>query len=397
MWTRNRPQLTSTCIAFVLSLMAHGLMGLYLSVFVQPPPTAYKDPTPTKVTVPFLSEREVENRRKYRRLKPKEPPKKEEPPPPKEKIGQVVEIPPPEVEEVPKEARFRSEYNSAVDRELIHQNKVAPQPKMRRSERVTFAGGDDEQGSRQGKRGVRAKARRGQTPAKKAGQTKKRSKKRRRMSKNRRGSRPKPAKKSQQKKSLIKRGDGPFKALDVTKESTRPHINKKQGETASVPFGGGAISPTHYQSLLPTLGPQDLQRLDGSIDHVENTKEGDRTALNTREYRYAYFFNRVKREVSKHWDAVQRLRRSDPRGRVYGVRDRRTVLMVTLHASGKLVDVEVEVPSGVALLDQAAVHAFLRAQPFHNPPKGLLDSEGLVRFKFGFFLEINGRQFRLLP
>jgi hypothetical protein len=159
---------------------------------------------------------------------------------------------------------------------------------------------------------------------------------------------------------------------------------------------GGQLTPTHYQGLLPTLGPQDSRRADGSIDHVE-VPTGDSTALNTREYKYAHFFNRVKREVAARWFAVEALRGRDPRGDVYGVKDRHTVLAVTLYPNGSIARLEVERESGLPFLDAEAVSSFERAQPFHNPPAGLADSDGLIRFKFGFFLEIGGGAFRFLP
>ena len=45
-----------------------------------------------------------------------------------------------------------------------------------------------------------------------------------------------------------------------------------------------------------------------------------------------------------------------------------------------------EKSSGVEFLDDEAVAAFERAQPFPNPPPGLVD-HGEVHFTFGFFLE----------
>ncbi len=34
--------------------------------------------------------------------------------------------------------------------------------------------------------------------------------------------------------------------------------------------------------------------------------------------------------------------------------------------------------------------AFERAQPFPNPPPGLVENDSTVRFQFGFFLEMSG-------
>ena len=159
--------------------------------------------------------------------------------------------------------------------------------------------------------------------------------------------------------------------------------------------GKQRLTPTHIKSLLPTLGPRDQMRQDGSIDHVPQVKRGNQTMLNTNEYRYAVFFNRVKRAVGTQWNPQIELRRLDPTGRVLGVEDRRTVLSVTLNREGSLVDIKVVRPSGVYQLDQVAINAFSKAQPFHNPPKGLVDSDGMIRFKFGFYLEFNAKELKL--
>jgi hypothetical protein len=41
----------------------------------------------------------------------------------------------------------------------------------------------------------------------------------------------------------------------------------------------------------------------------------------------------------------------------------------------------------VDYLDDEAVSAFQRAQPFLYPPEALLDRDGMVRFQFGFHLD----------
>ena len=139
----------------------------------------------------------------------------------------------------------------------------------------------------------------------------------------------------------------------------------------------------------------DQKEGDGSIDHLPDVDKGDRTFLNTREYRHAWFFNRVKRSVRQRWTAAQRHRERDPRGKIYGVRDRLTVVDVTLTRDGALKHIEVLEDSGVSVLDEAAIQAFEQAEPFPNPPAELRDPDGNIRFKFGFFLEIRGRSFRV--
>lgn len=122
-------------------------------------------------------------------------------------------------------------------------------------------------------------------------------------------------------------------------------------------------------------------------DHVEGVEEGDGTFLNTREWKHATFFNRVKRSVARTWDPIGVLRVRDPTGNVYAWKDRVTQLSVVLREDGSIADLWVERSSGVDFLDREAMAAFERAQPFPNPPRALMDERGLIQFSFGFYLQ----------
>ncbi len=160
-----------------------------------------------------------------------------------------------------------------------------------------------------------------------------------------------------------------------------------EGEEASVGRAGqaGALN------LLPS--PAVLDKIIGAAanDHLRDVEAGDGTFLSTREWKYASFFNRVKQSVGQQWNPSQQLRLRDPTGDVYGARDRYTLLTVTLDRDGRLRDAFVERSSGLDFLDLEAIKAFERAQPFPNPPPGILAADATVRFQFGFFLEMSGR------
>jgi TonB family protein len=107
---------------------------------------------------------------------------------------------------------------------------------------------------------------------------------------------------------------------------------------------------------------------------------------------FASFFNRMKRRVHQNWDPVSIWHRHDPTGQVYGYKTRITRVRVTLDAAGTLTHIVVSSASGVDLLDDEAVRAFRAAQPFPNPPGGLVDPTGKITFEFGFHLQIGGGQ-----
>lgn len=121
-------------------------------------------------------------------------------------------------------------------------------------------------------------------------------------------------------------------------------------------------------------------------DRLDGVDEGAGTFLNTRAWKYAQFFNRVKQRVGEQWNVESMMHQRDPRG-VYADQERATLLLVSLDAQGRLSDVSVKSSSGVPLLDEEAVAAFQRAQPFPNPPPALFDRDGQLRFSFGFYVE----------
>lgn len=146
-------------------------------------------------------------------------------------------------------------------------------------------------------------------------------------------------------------------------------------------------------ALVPTMGT--VARISGSPsrDYVEGLPEGDGTFLNAKEFKYATFFYRVRDSVASYWEdlAASEYRRRDPTGNIYGVRDRSTLLRVQLNRQGGLADVRVEQTSGVDFLDHVAVEAFRKAEPFPNPPAGIADEDGSIRFNFQFVVTMRAR------
>lgn len=133
------------------------------------------------------------------------------------------------------------------------------------------------------------------------------------------------------------------------------------------------------QRVLPTAFP----------DYLKDIDFGDRTLLNTKEWRFASFFNRVKRAVAQHWHPDKEYSRRDPNGNVFGFKNRLTILHVLLRPDGRLKRIVLEHPSGLDFLDDEAVQAFRRAAPFPNPPHRLVNTRThQIAFRFGFIFEV---------
>lgn len=154
---------------------------------------------------------------------------------------------------------------------------------------------------------------------------------------------------------------------------------------------GGKQGPPVTRDFMPNLGV--LSRLSGAPanDYLpDDVADGDGTFLNSKEFKFAPFFNRMKQSVSEHWRPMEEMRRRDPTGNIYGYGGRVTVVSVRLNAEGYLKNVQVTRSSGVDFLDREAIVAFEKAQPFLNPPKQLVQG-GEISFPFGFHIEFNGR------
>jgi TonB family protein len=170
--------------------------------------------------------------------------------------------------------------------------------------------------------------------------------------------------------------DGTFSALGAA-ERPRP-----SGEGAPGASLSPALTPTNEQ-LAHVIGG-------ATQDALQDIDDGEETALNSKKWRFATFFNRVKKQVSEHWHPEEAYRRRDPTGAVYGRQNRYTELRIQLKPDGRIANLGVGLPSGLEFLDDEALEAFREAQPFPNPPRQLLESDGLITFHFGFLFDLNG-------
>jgi TonB family protein len=138
-----------------------------------------------------------------------------------------------------------------------------------------------------------------------------------------------------------------------------------------------------------SVSPEALARIAGgpSMDGVgEGLAEGEETWLESREFKYATFMNRMRREIGQQWyprvgDAQ---RQRDPDGSLFFYRERTVVVGLTMDTAGNVKDLSVMQSSNLDFFDRIAVSSVRAAQPFPNPPRGMFHGDGDVRIPFSF-------------
>ena len=369
--TRTRSRTTRLLVAGALALLVHGAVGVFLSVSgalaslmpsALPPIVEGLDAREATSDEPLTVESLVDEL--DRPVTPSQQERKvEKEINEKDAKGQVVDIARPAIEQRPDEAKFAAEYDSTVKNEtkgpsgLTKAGAVVPgavaTPKSEAATPPLPAG---------------AKAK---TPAPTA---------------------------------LAVRGPvgtripgpaGPQSPVrELGPDGDQPH-QSGQGEVRPPEVAGGGALPggAPRVNLAPSaaLLQQALGEGAGSPDYLHDLDEGDATGLNAKKWKFAAFFNRMKSLVRGEWHPDQLLSRHDPSGNIYGAKDRVSVLRVELKLDGRVQDVRIKQTSGVEFLDEEAMSAFRRAQPFENVPQPLADPDGVVRFNFAFIVQLSGR------
>ena len=110
-------------------------------------------------------------------------------------------------------------------------------------------------------------------------------------------------------------------------------------------------------------------------DYVDGVKQSDRTALNTREYAFYGYHQRIRQRLEEEWSHLlkETLKKFYRGGRQLASESEYvTKVLVVLNDRGEITKVKIVGMSGTQELDNVAVEAFNRAGPFPNPPRGLI-------------------------
>ncbi len=198
-------------------------------------------------------------------------------------------------------------------------------------------------------------------------------------------------------KQTVSKNKGEFKNSKKEAASKKESKAARAWSLAPKLNAASIISDEGLKKTAPSeTGEENSERkeelADGSQtdDYIKDVDQGLETLLNAREFKYYSYYNRIRRQLSQHWEPKVRVKLSQmfKQGRqIAAETDRVTKLIVVLDKSGNLVKVQVVRESGVSDLDDAATEAFQSAAPFPNPPTGIIEKDGTVKIRWDFVLE----------
>jgi TonB family protein len=322
--------------------------------------------------------------------KPVVPPAPVPPPPPPTRVepesptkGQIVDVAPSKDQRPPKDSRFLAEHDSTVEKETRSRwagtqrwENVLPAPSA-------AAKGEKPEPER-GDKGEAAKSAPGRDGAQGAGGT----------GADRLAV---PKQPGQERLAMAEPGQG-----EVAAREDRDRVGG-EGQALAIPGAPGEAQPSQRKAgeldarLRPD--PQALQRIAGGPApmYLPDVEEGDATVLNTRQFKFATYFNRIGRAIDQHWDPNRAYLARDPDGSVYGRKDRITQVRIRLDSDGGLKELTLVRGCGLDFLDQEALKAVREAAPFPNPPPAMVHDEqvDIGMFTFVYELSRSGGMLRL--
>lgn len=172
---------------------------------------------------------------------------------------------------------------------------------------------------------------------------------------------------------------------DPTNDNHKSLYEKNRAKFSNNPF-----APKLELQKMAKSARQQQGTPNATDDHLKDIALGMETYLNTREYVYYTYYNRIKSQLRQYWgpNVRKKVEALVRQGRfVASSSSRVTKLVIVLNNKGDLVKIQVMDRSGLRDLDDAAIEAFRAAAPFPNPPKGMVEKDGKIRIKWDFILE----------
>lgn len=124
-----------------------------------------------------------------------------------------------------------------------------------------------------------------------------------------------------------------------------------------------------------------------SSEFIPGIEEGSFTALNTDQLTYYTFYERMHGQVRPRWVNNVRnfvARQSPEQLNVLARYNRTTRFEIVLGPDGSFFSSLIHRSSGDKELDRITVQAFRDAAPFPNPPRGMIENDGMIHLYYEF-------------
>jgi TonB family protein len=168
--------------------------------------------------------------------------------------------------------------------------------------------------------------------------------------------------------------------LNIDKPSTGAKVGNERfdpdrdGTLASLPSPWAVTNKDGLQDPVPAAHMSSARSGAPQNDWLDEERS-TRLSLNTKEYLYNGYIQRIRRLVNFYW---QQNLDNLPRSVHLSKSSYSTTVLPVLDANGSLDSIDVSEESGSSELDHAVLRAFRVAGPFPNPPEGLIEDDGRV-------------------
>ncbi len=209
-----------------------------------------------------------------------------------------------------------------------------------------------------------------------------------------------------QEKLKVQESEDPLKFLadkvQRVKEQTQAKVNgltKNRTDNSKSQAKAAQPAPQNSKQKLDPFGTlakttanshRNSEDLDFGVStnsaQLDGVKSGTVTALNTDHYLYYSFFSRATELIYYRWDSAVQAALPGVSARMAGKgsNDKWTTLVeIWLKPNGEFHSAHIMKESGIAEFDRVATGAFRQAGFFPNPPKELVEADGLIRLKWG--------------
>jgi outer membrane biosynthesis protein TonB len=181
------------------------------------------------------------------------------------------------------------------------------------------------------------------------------------------------------KKQMKARNNGP--TVNTQSQELKLNPPEKQAQPKAV---AGLTRPQDTRSGETSNNALDSRpqsfMVSSVAEHLPGIQDGEFTLLNTDQFTYYAFYNRMGEQVRNRWVMQKDL---EELSKI----NRQTAGEIVLSPEGEILGSHVYHSSGDKALDLISVEAFKAAAPFLNPPRGMIRADGNIHINYSFVVQ----------